>query len=189
MPEATISQLSPIPVVAPGDLFPVVDVSAGETRKAMASDIALAAAKFLMPIGFIYESTNPTSPAELFGFGTWVPFGPGRVPVGVDAGDADFDTVKETGGAKTVTLTEAQLPAHTHAVTDPGHAHLTQRYPTATGGSSGFTIDTSMSGTLADNTLPTKSATTGITLGNTGSGEAHSNLPPYITRYAWERTA
>lgn len=54
---------------------------------------------------------------------------------------------------------------HTHAVdvTDGGHSHLTQRYPTATGGSSGFTIDTSMSGTLADNTLPTKSATTGIT--------------------------
>jgi len=54
---------------------------------------------------------------------------------------------------------------HTHAVavTDPGHAHLTQRYPTATGGSSGFTIDTSMSGTLADNTQPVKTNTTGIT--------------------------
>lgn len=53
---------------------------------------------------------------------------------------------------------------HLHVVniTDTGHTHLTQRYPTATGSSTGFTIDTSMSGTLADNTLPTKTGTTGI---------------------------
>lgn len=59
----------------------------------------------------------------------------------------------------------SQVINHTHTVNvnDPGHTHLTQRYPTATGASSGFTIDTSMSGTLADNTLPTKSGTTGIT--------------------------
>lgn len=188
MPEATISQLSPIPVVAPGDLLPVVDVSAGETRKATAADMALAAAKFLMPIGFIYESTNPTSPAELFGFGTWVPFGVGRVPVGVDAGDADFDTVKETGGAKTVTLTEAQLPAHTHTVTDPGHTHVQGAASTATGGLVGSTPDASTNSRV-NSGYSTSSGTTGITLGNTGSGEAHSNLPPYITRYAWERTA
>jgi len=56
-----------------------------------------------------------------------------------------------------------EVPNHVHPITDPGHVHLTQRYPTATGGSSGFTIDTSMSGTIADNTLPVKSAVTGIT--------------------------
>lgn len=63
------------------------------------------------------------------------------------------------------THTYSDVLNHTHSVsvTDPGHTHLTQRYPTATGGLSGFTIDTSMSGTLADNSLPTKSATTGIT--------------------------
>ncbi len=67
---------------------------------------------------------------------------------------------------------------HTHPVTDPGHTHLTQRYPTATGTSSGFTIDTSMSGTLADNTLPVKSNTTGITTTNPAGGVAsltHAN--------------
>lgn len=109
--------------------------------------------------------------------------------VGQTGGDADFDTAEETGGAKTVTLDTTQIPAHSHGVTDPGHTHLTQRYPTATGGSSGFTIDTSMSGTLADNTLPTKSATTGITTQNAGGGAAHSNLPPYLVVYVWKRTA
>ena len=61
---------------------------------------------------------------------------------------------------------------HTHPVTDPGHTHLTQRYPTTTGGSSGFTVDTSMSGTLADNTLPTKTNTTGVTTTNPAGGVA-----------------
>lgn len=55
------------------------------------------------------------------------------------------------------------VPNHIHPVSDPGHSHLTQRYPTATGGSSGFTIDTSMSGTPVDNTLPVKASATGIT--------------------------
>lgn len=119
----------------------------------------------------------------------------GRVPVGFDASQTEFDNLAETGGTKTHTLDEGEIPAHTHiqdahnhAVTDAGHTHLTQRYPTATGGSSGFTIDTSMSGTLADNTLPTKTATTGVTVNNAtptnqdaGGGGAHNNLQPYIT--------
>jgi hypothetical protein len=141
------------------------------------------------PVGSVFISVVSTNPATLLGYGTWAAIAAGRMLVGYDSGDTDFDTLEETGGAKTVTLTEAQMPAHTHSVTDPGHTHLTQRYPTATGGSSGFTIDTSMSGTLADNTLPTKSGTTGISVGSTGSGEAHNNLPPYFTCRMWKRTA
>ena len=52
------------------------------------------------PIGFIFISVDPTNPATSLGYGTWVAFGAGRVLVGLDSGDADFDTVEETGGAK-----------------------------------------------------------------------------------------
>lgn len=45
----------------------------------------------------------------------------GRVPVGRNASDTDFDTLGETGGAKTHTLTEAQLPSHRHNV--PAYTH------------------------------------------------------------------
>jgi len=155
------------------------------------------------PIGSVFIAVLSTNPATLLGYGTWIAFAAGRVLVGIDAGQTEFDAVRETGGAKTHTLSTTEIPAHTHvqdvhthSLTDPGHTHLTQRYPTATGGSSGFTIDTSMSGTLADNTLPTKSATTGITAQNatavnqnTGGGSAHNNLQPYIVVYMWERTA
>lgn len=43
----------------------------------------------------------------------------GKVPVGRDSADASFDTMGETGGAKTHTLTSAEsgVPAHGHANT------------------------------------------------------------------------
>lgn len=56
----------------------------------------------LWPVGSVYVSTSATNPASTLGFGTWTAFGAGRVLVGLDAGDADFDTVEETGGSKTV---------------------------------------------------------------------------------------
>lgn len=56
----------------------------------------------LWPIGSIFVSVVSTNPATLLGFGTWVAFGTGRVLVGIDSGDADFDTVEETGGSKTI---------------------------------------------------------------------------------------
>lgn len=56
----------------------------------------------MWPVGSVYVSTSATNPATTLGFGTWTAFGAGRVLVGLDAGDADFDTVEETGGSKTV---------------------------------------------------------------------------------------
>lgn len=53
----------------------------------------------------------------------------GRVVVGVDAGQTEFDTLGETGGAKTHTLTSTEIPAHTHSDgtlatdTEASHTH------------------------------------------------------------------
>lgn len=75
------------------------------------------------PVGSIYISTNATNPAVSLGFGTWTAFGAGRVPVGFDAGQTEFDVDEETGGAKTVaaagangvpTFTGAALGTHAH---------------------------------------------------------------------------
>jgi hypothetical protein len=55
----------------------------------------------LYPVGSVYiNAAVSTNPGTLLGFGTWAAFGAGRVLVGLDAGDVDFDTVEETGGAK-----------------------------------------------------------------------------------------
>jgi microcystin-dependent protein len=144
--------------------------------------------EIIYPVGSLYLSVLATNPNDLFGFGTWEAIGAGRMLVGQDSGDADFDTLEETGGAKTVTLTEAQLPAHTHAVTDPGHTHVQGVNSATTGGTSGYTPDTSTN-TRVNSGYSTSSATTGITNQNTGGGQAHSNLPPFIVVKMWKRTA
>ena len=118
------------------------------------------------PVGSIYISTVSTNPGTLFGFGTWEAFGAGRVLVGYDSTDADFDESEETGGAKTHTLTAAEIPAHTH------------NYYKATDGVGG---ETSPAGSGTGNVLTATSSY--------GSGEAHSIVQPYIVVYLFERTA
>lgn len=52
-------------------------------------------------VGGLYVSIDPTNPASTLGYGTWEAFGAGRFLVSLDSSDTDFDTVLETGGAKT----------------------------------------------------------------------------------------
>lgn len=53
----------------------------------------------IYPVGAIYMSVSSTSPASLFG-GTWTQWGSGRVPIGINSSDSDFNTVEKTGGSK-----------------------------------------------------------------------------------------
>jgi len=129
-----------------------------------AEDLKASLLNIFMPVGFIYISTVSTNPGTYLG-GTWTAFGTGRVLVGYNAADGDFNEVEKTGGAKTHTLTTDQMPAHTHTVP------ITRSGNYSSGGTS--------SGT-------TSAATT---TSSTGGGSAHNNLQPYIVVYMWKRTA
>jgi hypothetical protein len=122
------------------------------------------------PVGSVYINASvATNPATLLGFGTWEAFGSGRVLVGVDTGQTEFDTLGETGGAKTHTLTIAEMPSHRHAISD--------------------TTDADNNGTgYIDVATYQYSGSTEYT-DYTGGGGAHNNLQPYITVYMWKRTA
>ena len=63
---------------------------------------------FIHPVGSIYMSVNDTNPGDVFG-GTWEQWGSGRVPVGVDTSQTEFNTVGKTGGSK-------YLQEHSHNV-------------------------------------------------------------------------
>jgi hypothetical protein len=144
----------------------------------------------LYPVGALYISTLSTNPGTLIGRGTWSAFGAGRVLVGRDSGDADFDTAEETGGAKTKAISAhagtavsahagtavadhashthsyTEIVQHTHAVniTDNGHSHVITSQTATTGGATSYehgTLDTSSA--EAEATETTASATTGIT--------------------------
>ena len=73
----------------------------------------------IYPIGSIYTSVSPTSPATLFG-GTWERFGNGKVLAGVDESDDAFKTVEKTDGSKTHTIAVGNLPSHAHTYTPSG---------------------------------------------------------------------
>lgn len=118
------------------------------------------------PIGSIYTSVTSANPSTLFG-GNWEAFGAGRVMVGLDSGDTDFDTVEEIGGTKTHTLSIAEMPSHTHGFT----AHQTTSGDNDRGG--GGVLTSSQNGTTAA----------------TGSGTAHTIVQPYITVYMFKRIA
>ncbi len=130
------------------------------------------------PVGAIYMSVSSTNPSNLFG-GTWVSWGSGRVPVGVDTSDTDFSTVGKTGGEKTHTLTVDEMPSHKHTRggSDPGWGS----------GFYGAITNVMMNvGTTTSNQLYFHNADD---TNNTGGGNAHNNLQPYITCYMWKRTA
>jgi hypothetical protein len=75
------------------------------------------------PVGSIYiNATSSTNPATLLGFGTWSAFGAGRVLVGIDSGDGDFDTAEETGGSKTASLSASNIPSHRHEMANHRHS-------------------------------------------------------------------
>ncbi len=57
------------------------------------------------PVGAIFVTVDPTNPNTTLGYGTWTQFGQGRVLVGLNPSDPDFDVVEETGGSKTQTFT------------------------------------------------------------------------------------
>lgn len=117
---------------------------------------------FIYPIGSIYLSVNATNPSKYFG-GTWVAWGTGRVPVGVDTTQTEFSTVEKTGGSK-------YLQAHIHGA--------------ALGASNSYTPNGG-SHWLAEYI---SSASNPSYIKSTGDGDS-GNLQPYITCYMWKRVA
>jgi microcystin-dependent protein len=117
----------------------------------------------------------------------------GRIPVGLDSAQTEFDALGETGGAKTHTLTTAEMPSHTHTqnahnhgVSDPGHNHSV---PANWGGAYnavGVQLDPTTYASPYYYNVTTSNGT-GISINNatatnqnTGGGGAHNNLQPYI---------
>ena len=163
---------------------------------------------FVMPVGTIvpYGGTTPpagwllcdgssystTTYADLFavigyiyggsGGNFNVPNLKGRVVVGLDAGDTDFNNLNNSGGEKQHTLTVDEMPSHNHSINDPGHTHdygdyRVLRTQTCMGGSENRGISDPPNYESVNRT--TDVAYTGITMNNTGGNQPHNNLQPY----------
>lgn len=119
----------------PGQIKQLEMITIPDEVQGFEMDICHAIGKLMYPVGSIYMSANNTDPGELFG-GTWERWGKGRVPVGLNESDTDFATSEKTGGAKTHTLTTAQIPSHNHSI---GHTHTTPNSTTTSNGKHGHT--------------------------------------------------
>jgi hypothetical protein len=169
--------------------------SGTNTTQVASTAFVQTAVRALYPVGSIYiNATNATNPGTLLGFGTWVAFGAGRVPVGFDSGNALFDTAEETGGSA-----DAITVSHTHTatttITDPGHTHTPQTLGSAQAGgdNGGAPVDAATGYSTSRTSEATNSNTTGITaattVASTGSSGTNANYQPFITVFMWKRTA
>lgn len=113
----------------------------------------------IYPINSIYISYSHTYPGDLFG-GVWVRI-ENRFLWGCDE-DGGIGTV---AGEKTVTLTAKQIPSHNHGGTYTNAGTAAKTHSWLASGGSNMTYDTV----------------------NTGGGEAHNNMPPYIQVSIWRR--
>jgi microcystin-dependent protein len=103
----------------------------------------------------------------------------GRVPVGFDSTQTEFNNRGKTGGEKTHTLTAAEMPSHTHTQNAHGHTFV--------GGGNGALTDTStgtnygiQNGTFYGFKAQEPPTTVAVNQ-NTGGGGAHNVLQPYLT--------
>jgi microcystin-dependent protein len=173
-------------------------------------DLATALQAFLVPVGTITAYGNATPPTgwllcngqSTSGYtalaavvGATVPDLQGRTIIGTGSGTGLTPrTIKDTGGAETHILTQAETPAHVHTVNIVTGNEMSQH-------DHGLLLTSTPSGALVNATPAsgagiiatgsnTTSATTGAqnqthqhtvfgNTGNIGSGNAHNNMQPY----------
>jgi len=128
-------------------------------------------------VGKLVLETSNTNPATYLGFGTWVLWGSGRVPVGVDLEDIDFNEVEKIGGEKEHILTIDETPNHRHEKLYSSNGKERK---------AGYGSTGTHTGTLNENTATDFES---LNTGYTGGDQAHNNLPPFITCYIWKRIA
>lgn len=112
------------------------------------------------PVGYIYQSYNSTSPANIYG-GSWTPITGRFLYCNNDTG---------VGGSNTHTLTVNEMPRHNHTV-DIFMANYAGSQPEA------------------HTTYWAKHSKGFAYTQYTGGNSAHNNMPAYQACYAWRRTA
>lgn len=133
----------------------------------------------IYPVGSIIISTNNVSPASVFG-GTWE-----QIKDRFLLAAGSTYTAGATGGSATHKLTVAQMPSVTGKISF--HGKYTGNM--VSGASGAFSPISTISGKYATGTSSGSSANSVEVVGfdNGGQGQAHNNMPPYLTVYMYKR--
>ena len=198
-----------------------IDMNSNQIDNLMAASADDHVVRFdqIYPVGSVYiNASNSANPSTYLGVGTWTRIGAGKVMVGQDPSDADFNQTSDEGGNKTATLNIANLAQHTHTV-DPDNTSLSLSVTQSDAGTHGHRYTAPGSTSVdagADASDNTNNSTGGqntnadtynnpgnhnhsvgvsgsvnideFDSGQTGSGSSFSILQPYIVVYMWVRT-
>lgn len=118
------------------------------------------------PINKVEVFFDAEDHSNFLGF-SWEMISQGKIPIGLNSGDTDFNQIGKTGGEKEHTLTVDEIPSHNHDLAIEG------------GSSSRYGAKLQQGNTTTDK----------FAIINTGGGKAHNNMPPYIVMAFWKRTA
>lgn len=125
--------------------------------------------QMIYPVGSIYISVNNTNPSILFGFGEWE-----QIKDTFLLASGDVFSAGQTGGEIEHTLTEDEIPTHSHTF----NRHQLWRNET------GNIVSDLDSGYGASNkTLDIYQDITS----DAGGNKPHNNMPPYLVVYMWKR--
>ena len=139
------------------------------------------------PVGSLFETTVSTNPGTLYG-GTWAAWGGGRVPVGVNTADSDFNTVEKTGGKKT--------ERHEFKVGYKGYFgstvgsddNMIQAYKYSTSSYGTYAYEGSTQASVNAGIQASTNTRDVAQASSTGDTSETSIVQPYITCYIWKRT-
>ena len=139
------------------------------------------------PVGSLFETTVSTNPGTLYG-GTWAAWGGGRVPVGVNTADSDFNTVEKTGGKKT--------ERHEFKVGYKGYFgstvgsddNMIQAYKYSTSSYGTYAYEGSTQAGVNAGIQASTNTRDVAQASSTGDTSETSIVQPYITCYIWKRT-
>ena len=171
-------------------------------------------ADVIYPVGSIYMSMNATNPAKLFG-GTWEqitdyflrPFSKSGQTGGSDHFQLSVDNLPQH--SHSIPAHSHSIPDHTHTATAASagdHVHTFSKIKDVAAGTAKYTADSyGALGASKGETSKAGGHTHKITInrkeglvtndggkgntGNTGIAQPVYTLPPYLTVYAWKRTA
>lgn len=121
------------------------------------------------PINKVEVFFDSEDHSNFLGF-EWEMVSQGRIPIGLDTSDDDFNTIGKAGGEKEHTLTVNEIPSHNH------------------------TIRANIQNGSGNDVLVIKnnayySSAVEMNTSATGGGQAHNNMPPYIVMAFWKRVA
>lgn len=126
--------------------------------------------ELIFPIGSTYITQEDVNPSTILNFGTWERL-KGKVCLGLDENDEQFNQIGKTGGEKEHILTISEIPSHNHIIENPFYSFLENAY--------------GLNGQVYKGEKKEESQT--IT-SNVGGGQAHNNLQPFeIVGYMWIR--